>query len=454
MSFPKDFVWGAATAAYQVEGAATIDGKGLSVWDQFCRKPDAIKDGRSGETACDHYRLYRQDAGLMAELGLGAYRFSIAWPRVIPEGVGAVNRPGLDFYDRLVDELLQKGITPYATLFHWDYPLALHRRGGWLHPDSPAWFADYTKVIVDRLSDRVKHWFTFNENKIFVLHGHFKGVHAPGNQLGLGDVLQINHQVLLAHGQAVQVIRQTSKQPCQVGMAFAVAPKIPATSDAADIEAARVGTFIPRDANPDAEGLWADPAYLGRYPEELSRVFGPDMPLIGPDDWRTIAQPLDFIGLNIYVGEFVKAGPDGAAVPVAVPAGYPRTAYDWPVLPESLYWGPRFYYERYRRPVIISENGLSSLDWVAEDGGVHDPQRIDFTRRYLRKLKKAVKDGVDVRGYFHWSLIDNFEWAEGYRQRFGLVYVDFATQQRTIKDSGYWYRDVIRSNGAELEGSC
>jgi beta-glucosidase len=450
MSFPKDFVWGAATAAYQVEGAATADGKGLSVWDQFCQEPGAIKDGQRGETACDHYRLYRQDTALMAELGLGAYRFSIAWSRVIPEGVGAVNRPGLDFYDRLVDELLKRGITPYATLFHWDYPLALHRRGGWLNPDSPAWFADYTKVIVDRLSDRVKHWFTFNENKIFILHGHFRGVHAPGSRLGLGDVLQLNHQVLLAHGQAVQVIRQTTKQPCQVGMAFAVTPKIPATSDAADIEAARLGTFIPRDVNPEAEGLWADPAYLGSYPEELYRVFGADMPFIGPDDWRMIAQPLDFIGLNIYVGEFVKAGPDGAAVPVALPAGYPRTAYDWPVLPETLCWGPRFYYERYGRPVIISENGLSGMDWVAGDGGVHDPQRVDFTRRYLRELKKTVNDGVDVRGYFHWSLIDNFEWAEGYRQRFGLVYVDFATQQRTIKDSGYWYRDVIRSNGAEL----
>ncbi|MGD9155064.1 MAG: GH1 family beta-glucosidase [Bacillota bacterium] len=450
MGFRNDFVWGAATAAYQIEGAWDADGKGPSVWDHFCRQAGAIKAGDHGETACDHYHLYRQDVALMAELGLRAYRFSISWPRVIPEGVGTVNRPGLDFYDRLVDELLQKGITPYATLFHWEYPLALHRRGGWLHPDSPAWFADYTRVVVERLSDRVRHWFTLNENKIFVLLGYYQGIHAPGNRLTLGDALQINHRVLLAHGRATQVIRQTTKQPCQVGMAFAVAPKIPATSEAADIEAARLGTFIPRDINPDAEGLWADPAYLGSYPEELYRLFGADMPSVGAEDWRTIAQPLDFIGLNIYVGEKVQAGSDGAPTPVALPAGCPRTAFDWPVVPEALYWGPRFYYERYRRPVLISENGLSNPDWVGSDGRVHDPQRIDFTRRYLCELKKAVADGVDVGGYFHWSLMDNFEWAEGYRQRFGLAYVDFATQRRTIKDSGYWYRDVIRSNGEEL----
>jgi beta-glucosidase len=450
MGFRNDFVWGAATAAYQVEGAWDADGKKPSVWDHFCRQVGVIKSGDRGETACDHYRLYRQDVTLMAGLGLQAYRFSISWPRVIPEGVGTVNRPGLDFYDRLVDALLEKGITPYATLFHWDYPLALHRRGGWLNPDSPAWFADYAQVVARRLSDRVRHWFTFNENKIFVLLGHYQGVHAPGNRMPLGDVLQMAHRVQLAHGRAVQVIRQTSIQPCQVGMAFAVSPKIPQTADAADIEAARLGTFIPQGLNPEAESLWADPAYLGSYPEEVYRAFGTEMPAIGPDDLRTIAQPLDFIGLNIYHGEKVQAGPDGAPLPAALPAGHPRTAFDWPVLPEALYWGPCFYYGRYRRPILISENGLSNLDWVGLDGGVHDPQRIDFTRRYLRELKRAAADGVDIRGYFHWSLMDNFEWAEGYQQRFGLAHVDFTTQKRTIKDSGYWYREVIRSNGEEL----
>lgn len=450
MSFRNDFVWGAATAAYQVEGGAFEDGKGLSVWDQFCREPGAIKCGNHGEVACDHYHRYPADVALMKELELQAYRLSIAWSRVIPEGVGTVNRAGLDFYDRLVDTLLAAGIIPYVTLFHWDNPLALQRRGGWLNPDSSDWFAAYTQIIVDRLSDRVNHWFTFNENKIFVLHGHFKGVHAPGNRLGLGDVLQINHQVLLAHGKAVQVIRQTTKQPCQVGLAFAVSPKLPASASTADIEAARLATFMPQTVDPEAEGIWSDPAYLGGYPKELHRVFGAEMPAIGPDDLATIAQPLDFIGLNIYQGEIVKAGPDGAPVPVAFPAGHPRTAFDWPVVPEVLYWGPRFYYERYRQPIVISENGLSNPDWVGLDGRVHDPQRIDFTQRYLRELKKAAGEGVDVRGYFHWSLMDNFEWAEGYQQRFGLTHVDFATQQRTIKDSGYWYRDVIRSNGENL----
>jgi beta-glucosidase len=451
MGFRNDFVWGAATAAYQVEGAATEAGKGLSIWDQFCREPGAVQYGNHGGVACDHYHRYPADVALMKELELQAYRLSIAWSRVIPEGVGPVNRAGLDFYDRLVDELLKNGIIPYITLYHWDLPAALHRRGGWLNADSPDWFADYTRVIIERLSDRVTHWFTINENKVFVLDGYLTGEHAPGIRSKLADVLQINHQVLLAHGKAVQSIRQYAKQPCQVGLACAVSPKIPATASATDIEIARRATFFPETAsNPHAESLWQDPVYLGDYSPELYQVFGANMPHIGPDDFKTIAQPLDLIGLNIYFGEIVKAGADGKAVSIDFPTGHPRTAFGWPVLPETLYWGPKFFYERYHQPIVISENGLSNLDWVGVDGAVHDPQRIDFTRRYLRELKKAVADGVDVRGYFHWSLIDNFEWAEGYQQRFGLAHVDFETQQRTIKDSGYWYRDVIRSNGANL----
>jgi beta-glucosidase len=450
MGFRNDFVWGAATAAYQVEGAATEAGKGLSIWDRFCREPGAVQYGNHGGVACDQYHRYPADVALMKELELQAYRLSIAWPRVIPEGVGAVNRAGLDFYDRLVDELLKNGIIPYITLYHWDLPVALHRRGGWLNADSPDWFADYTRVIIERLSDRVTHWFTMNENKVFVLDGYLTGEHAPGIRAKLADALQINHHVLLAHGQAVQAIRQFAKQPCQVGLAGAVSPKVPATGSAADIEAARRATFFSETSNPYIESLWLDPAYLGDYPPELYQVFGADMPHIGPNDLKTIAQPLDLIGLNIYFGDLVKAGAAGKAVPVDFPAGYPRTAFGWPVIPEALYWGPKFFAERYHQPIVISENGLSNLDWVGVDGAVHDPQRIDFTRRYLRELKKAAEHGVDVRGYFHWSLLDNFEWAEGYQQRFGLAYVDFETQQRTIKDSGYWYRDVIRSNGANL----
>lgn len=450
MGFPEGFVWGTATAAYQVEGAAALDGKGPSIWDQFCRESGVIKHGDSGDTACNHYKLYREDVELMQELGAQAYRLSISWPRVIPEGVGTVNLKGLDFYDRLVDELLQKGIEPYITLFHWDYPAALHRRGGWLNPDSPEWFAQYARVVAERLSDRVSHWFTINENKIFVINGYLTGEHAPGVISGLSDVLQINHRVLLAHGKAVQAIRQFAKNKCQIGVAAAVAPRIPATGSPADIEAARKANFVPLVPDPWVESIWQDPIYLGEYPSELYQVLERYLPEIGPEDFKIIAQPVDFQGLNIYFGERVRADQDGLPQKVGLSQGHPRTAFDWPVLPEALYWGTKFCFERYRKPIYISENGMSNLDWVGMDGQVHDPQRIDFTRRYLRQLQKAIDEGVPVKGYFHWSLLDNFEWVEGYQQRFGLVYVDFETGQRIIKDSGYWYRDVIASNGKNL----
>ncbi|HYH02926.1 MAG TPA: family 1 glycosylhydrolase, partial [Bacillota bacterium] len=269
MGFPEGFVWGTATAAYQIEGAASEDGKGPSIWDQFCREPGGVKSGDSGDIACNHYQLYREDVALMQELGAQAYRLSVSWPRVIPEGVGAVNLKGMDFYDRLVDELLRQGIEPYITLFHWDYPAALHRRGGWLNPDSPEWFAQYARVVVERLSDRVSHWFTINENKIFVLYGYLTGEHAPGVISGLSDVLQINHRVLLAHGKAVQTIRHFAKQQCQVGVAAAMAPRIPATESPADIAAARKGNFVPLGPDPWVESIWQDPVYLGQYPAEL-----------------------------------------------------------------------------------------------------------------------------------------------------------------------------------------
>lgn len=448
--FPKGFVWGAATAAYQIEGAATADGKGLSIWDQFCREPGAVVSGDSGAVACNHYQLFREDVALLKEIGCQAYRLSLSWPRIIPEGRGAVNLKGLDFYDRLVDELLQQGITPYITLYHWDYPAALHRQGGWLNPDSPEWFARYTQIVVERLSDRVTNWFTFNENKIFILNGYLTGEHAPGVISSLADVLQIHHQVLLAHGKAVQAIRQSAKQKCQVGMASAVAPKLPATLSQADVEAARKANFVPYSPDPWVESIWSDPAYLGGYPKEMYQLMEAYLPEIHPDDLKIIAQPLDFHGLNIYFGERVRAGRDGQPEKLPLGPGHPRTAFNWPVLPETLYWGVKFFYERYHKPIYISENGLSNPDWVALDGKIHDPQRIDFTRRYLRELQKAIDDGAEVKGYFHWSLLDNFEWAEGYRQRFGLVYVDFSTGERIIKDSGYWYRQVIESNGGIL----
>jgi beta-glucosidase len=451
MAFPKGFVWGGATASYQVEGAAREDGKGPSVWDMMCRKEGAIWSGQSGDVACDHYHRYEEDVALWKGIGLKGYRFSISWPRVIPAGTGAVNPKGLDFYDRLVDELVAAGITPYVTLFHWDYPLDLYYRGGWLHPDSPAWFADYAAVVVEKLSDRVSHWMTLNEPQCFVGLGHRDGVHAPGDKLAFREILRMTHHVLLAHGKAVEVIRARSKQKANVGYAPVGQVKAPATDDRRDVEAARQAMFsITEPKNYWSNTWWMDPVILGRYPEDGLKLYAEDLPEITDGDLKTMCQPLDFFGVNIYQGQTVRAGKDGRAEPVSLPTGYAMTAFHWPVAPAALRWGPRFFSERYHLPIVITENGMANVDWVGLDGKVHDPQRIDFTRRYLLELEKAIADGVDVRGYFHWSIMDNFEWAEGFRQRFGMIHVDYVTQKRTPKASAEWYKEVIATNGASL----
>lgn len=452
MAFPEGFVWGAAAASYQIEGAAETDGKGLSVWDKFSRTPGKVYNGNTGDVACDHYHRYKEDVGLMKEIGLHAYRLSISWPRVMPAGTGAVNEAGLDFYDRLIDELLAAEITPYVTLFHWDYPYDLYCRGSWLNPDSPDWFADYTAVMAERLGDRVEHWMPFNEPSVFVQLGYYKGddAHAPGDKLALDQTLLIAHRVLLAQGKSAQVLRATARKDAKVGMAMAGWVTIPATETPADIEAARRAMFTIHADHIWQHHWWSDPAILGAYPEEGVQFFGEAMPEIKAGDMETIHQPFDFYGMNIYHGSYVKQGEDGNPEPVVEPVGFPVTAFHWPVTPEALYWGPRFIAERYNLPIMITENGLSNPDWVGVDGKVHDPQRIDFTTRYLREYGRAFDDGVDIQAYFHWSIMDNFEWAEGMRHRFGLIHVDFQTQQRTLKDSAYWYKDVIASNGATL----
>ncbi|MDX2138836.1 MAG: GH1 family beta-glucosidase [Chloroflexota bacterium] len=450
MPFPNEFAWGTATAAYQIEGAFDTDGRGLSVWDMLCRKPGAVFSGHTGDVACDHYHHFRDDVRLMQQMGLRAYRLSVSWSRVLPQGVGAVNEKGLAFYDALIDALLEANITPYVTLFHWDYPYELYCRGGWLHPDSPDWFADYTQVMVDRLSDRVRHWFTQNEPQCFIGLGHYDGIHAPGVRLGWEDILRMTHNSLLAHGKSVQVIRSRAKTPPLVGAAPVGITFTPWTDSPADIDAARQQMFSLTKPDPWNNSWYADPMIFGHYPEDGLRVFESYMPAIGANDMQTIQQPLDFYGCNIYHAEYVRAGQDGRPEIVDTYAGHPGTLMNWWVRPEALYWGPRLLNERYGLPVIITENGLSNPDWVSVDGKVHDPQRIDFTTRYLVALRTAIEDGVPVQGYFHWSLMDNFEWAEGYKQRFGMIHVDFRTQVRTLKDSAYWYRDLIACNGANL----
>ena len=456
--FPKNFTWGAAAASYQIEGAATEDGRGLSVWDMFCRQPGRVFAGQTGDVACDHYHRYKEDVALMREIGLKAYRFSVSWPRVIPEGTGKVNAKGLAFYDKLVDALLAAGIEPWVTLFHWDYPYELYCRGGWLSPDSPQWFADYTQVVVDRLSDRVTHWFTHNEPQCFIGLGLQQGVHAPGDRLGAHELARASHHTLLAHGRAVQVIRACAKKTPVVGWAPVGGMFVPADpNNPADVETARRNMFsnaprkMPQSTPSPISSVswWSDPVFLGAYPEDALQFLGSAAPKIRNGDMETISQPLDFYGINIYGGMTVSAAnPENEKV--RLPDGAPVTAFKWDVVPSSLYWGPKFLYERYKTPVIITENGLSGADWVSLDGRVPDGHRIDFLHRYLRELGRAIADGVDVRGYFQWSIMDNFEWAEGYKERFGLIHVDYATQKRTLKDSAHWYSKVIASNGLNL----
>ncbi len=454
MSFPQDFVWGAATASYQIEGSALRAGGGKSVWDMFCERPGAVYQGENGWQACDHYLHYEADAKLMGDLGLKAYRFSLSWPRILPDGVGAVNRQGLDFYDKLVDALLAGGVDPWVTLFHWDYPYALYNQGGWLNPDSSRWFADYTQVVVDKLSDRVTHWMTLNEPQCFIGLGHLDGIHAPGDKLQLSQVLLAAHNSLLAHGRAVQVIRASSKSPApQIGAAPVGVSFTPADpSNPADVEAARQATFSIADPKSTWNSiLWFEPCFTGQYPQEAFDAYGKDMVKPAPGDMEIIGQPLDFLGANIYQSSAVKAGENGKPVDVDFPVGIGRTVMDWPVTPDALYWGPKFFYDRYKKPVVVTENGMAGNDWIQADGQVQDPARIDFLTRYLRAFKRARDEGgVETMGYFQWSLMDNFEWAEGYKKRFGLVYVDYQTQQRIPKSSAHWYKAVIESNGEML----
>ncbi len=452
-SFPPGFKWGVATAAYQIEGAHDADGKGPSIWDTFTRVPGRIENNDDGRVACDHYHRYTEDLDLLKSLGVQAYRFSISWPRVLPEGRGRVNEAGLAFYDRLVDGLLERGITPYATLFHWDFPAALNDKGGWLNRDSAQWFAEYAEVVVRRLGDRVKHWFTLNEPQCSIGFGYWDGVFAPGYKLAWAEVLKAAHHQLLAHGRAVQAIRAASPGPCQVGLA-PVAQNLyyPVSESAEDIEAARQAMFAVTRRDQWNLAWWLDPIFLGRYPEDGLRLYGSEVPEIGAGDLETISQPLDFMALNIYKGEPMKAGPGGLPVAPQRKIGEPEAVLSWlKVTPPALYWGPRFVMERYgRRPFYISENGFCSTDWVQRDGRVEDPARIDYLARYLEAYRKLGDEGYPLQGYFQWSFLDNFEWTYGYRGRFGLVHVDYETQLRTPKASYHWYRKVIESNGAVL----
>lgn len=450
-SFPPSFLWGATTAAYQIEGAWDEDGKGPSVWDMVCHeKPQSIRGGETGDVACDHYHRWREDVALMEQLGLKAYRFSAAWSRVLPQGAGAVNQKGLDFYDQLVDGLLAAGIEPMLTLFHWDYPQTLFERGGWLNRDSVGWFADYAGIMAEKLGDRVRWWITLNEPQCF-LSAHRDFGHAPLTQLSFAKVLRCGHHALMAHGAAVQALRARCAQSPRIGLAPVVAPPIPKSET--DVAACRTAFALVEPNSAWSLAWWLDPIHLGCYPEQGLVAYGKDAEgFIRSGDLQQINQPLDFHGINNYTGSLQCARPNGGVERVKSAPGAARGALEWLVLaPDALYWGIRFTTERYgKKPIIVTENGVCLTEWPTLAGDVPDLQRIDFMRRYLGRVKRAIDEGYEVVGYSYWSLMDNFEWAEGYAPRFGLVHVDYGTLKRTPKQSYYWYRDLIKANGGIL----
>ena len=452
MSFTKDFLWGTATASFQIEGGWNEQGKGRSIWDDFCALKGKIKDGSDGTVACDHYHRFREDVKLMAEMGVKNYRFSVAWPRVMPEGTGEVNEAGLAFYDQLVDCLLEHGIRPFVTLYHWDLPSALHQRGAWLNPDMPEWFAAYTRVVARRLGDRVKDFITINEPQCIIGLGYETCEHAPGVRFPERDVVRMGHNLLKCHGRAVQVLREEIPD-VRVGIAPCGEVGVPWSESPEDIEAARKAYFAPEKG--DCIGFntawFSDPVCLGRYPEDALKRLGKHLPEGWEQDMQLIHQKLDYYCQNFYNGGFYRAADnDEGFERVEYPAGWARTTMGWPVMPDCLYWGTRFLYERYGLPIIITENGMAAPDAVDQQGKVHDPNRVEYIRRYLTSLKRAVSEGVPVKGYFYWSFLDNFEWGWGYTQRFGLTYVNYQTLERIPKDSCLYYKHIMQTNGEDL----
>ncbi|MFI1963278.1 GH1 family beta-glucosidase [Streptomyces pathocidini] len=450
--FPAGFFFGAATASYQIEGAHDEDGRGPSIWDTYCREPGRVAGGATGDVACDHYHRYREDVGLLRDLGVDSYRFSVAWPRVQPDGKGSANAAGLDFYDRLVDELLASGISPAATLYHWDLPQALEDRGGWRVRETAERFGEYTALVVDRLGDRVGRWITLNEPFCSAFVGYAAGAHAPGAREGRG-ALAAAHHLLVGHGLAVRALREAGAR--EVGVTLNPDRLLPATESAADLAAVRRAKTLHND-------VWLDPLFAGRYPENEAETWGEpaDNPSYRLDgDLRLIGAPLDFVGINYYrpitVADAPYRDPDPAtrtATDIRAVETWREdvrhTTMGWPVVPHTF---TDLLVDLDRRypglpPLLITENGSAEADEADADGRVRDTNRVEYLRGHLEALAAAIRAGVDVRGYYVWSLLDNFEWARGYDQRFGIVRVDYETQRRTPKDSYRWYQGLIAAH--------
>ena len=448
MAFAKDFLWGAASAAPQIEGAWNEDGRGESIWDTLVHEGGHVAHGETCDVACDHYHRWREDVAIMKELGLKSYRFSVSWSRVLPEGTGRVNEAGLHFYVQLCDALLEAGIKPLVTLYHWDLPTALYRKGGWKNPESPAWFEEYTELLAKALGDRAYAWMTFNEPQMFVGLGMLVGAHAPFEHNDDKTLAEVSKNVLLAHGRAVSVLRRLCPKAL-IGMAPTGDCYLPKNETPESIEEARrKSTRLGRDFV-ISNTWWADPIFLGKAPEDAEALLGENMYRLTAEEWASVSQKLDFYGFNCYQGTQDYPPPEDGYNNYAW-QGSPKTVFG-NFTPQALYYSSKFWYERYGLPVLITENGYAGLDHVMLDGKVHDPQRQDFLHRYLLQVKRAVDEGIPVLGYQYWSIMDNFEWAAGYDPRFGLVYVDYHNNcERTIKDSALWYRDVIASNGENL----
>lgn len=443
LEFPKDFVWGASAASFQIEGAWNEDGKSESIWDRFCRTPGNILNGDTGDVACDFYHRYREDIDIMARLGLQVQRLSISWPRVLPEGTGRVNEKGLDFYRRVVDAMLEKGIRPFLMIYHWDLPQCLQEKGGWLNRDTASYMAELAEIVFRAFPREVPLWGTVLEPHVAAYNGYFYGSHAPGYR-DLSGALLAAHNLLRAHGLTVQAFR-ASGAAGEIGITNLLSPVYPVSDREEDrAAAARYDGFANR--------WFTDPVELGTYPEDMLRLYG-DMdvvlPKIVPGDMELISTPSDFFGLNFYQSSFVTSDP--AVWPIGCvqrrPEGREFTAMDWAVCPDGFHDILMQTWRRYGKKILVTENGAAFADKVSEDGQVHDPRRLDFYREHLKALHAALEEGADIRGYLAWSSFDNFEWALGYDRRFGMTYVDYPTQKRIIKDSGKWYADTIRGNG-------